>query len=153
MRHVPSEMQVFCMVPMTKAGLYSGSVLVSGWDGKENSTYVVVLGKKADRLDQGYLITSDFIEKQLPTLLSNVDDIDPEISEVYVEILPDDKKPLEPQKEEKIITDLGQSPSSYIPNTLFPDQREGKVLKEQPRMPIPKKIVRTLEAPKMPRPK
>ena len=153
MRHIPSAMQVFCMVPMTKAGMYSGSVLVSGWDGEENSTYVVVLGKKSDRLDQGYLITSDFIEKQLPNLLSNVDDIEPEISEVYVEVLPDDKKPLEPQQEEKIITDLGQSPSSYIPNTLFPDQREGKVLKEQPRMTIPKKIVRTLEAPKMPKPK
>ena len=153
MRHIPSAMQVFCMVPMTKAGMYSGSVLVSGWDGEENSTYVVVLGKKSDRLDQGYLITSDFIEKQLPNLLSNVDDIEPEISEVYVEVLPNDKKPLEPQQEEKIITDLGQSPSSYIPNTLFPDQREGKVLKEQPRMTIPKKIVRTLEAPKMPKPK
>ena len=153
MRHIPSAMQVFCMVPMTKAGMYSGSVLVSGWDGEENSTYVVVLGKKSDRLDQGYLITSDFIEKQLPNLLSNVDDIEPEISEVYVEVLPDDKKPLEPQQEEKIITDLGQSPSSYIPNTLFPEQREGKVLKEQPRMTIPKKIVRTLEAPKMPKPK
>ena len=153
MRHIPSAMQVFCMVPMTKAGMYSGSVLVSGWDGEENSTYVVVLGKKSDRLDQGYLITSDFIEKQLPNLLSNVDDIEPEISEIYVEVLPNDKKPLEPQQEEKIITDLGQSPSSYIPNTLFPDQREGKVLKEQPRMTIPKKIVRTLEAPKMPKPK
>ena len=153
MRHIPSAMQVFCMVPMTKAGMYSGSVLVSGWDGEENSTYVVVLGKKSDRLDQGYLITSDFIEKQLPNLLSNVDDIEPEISEVYVEVLPDDKKPLEPQQEEKIITDLGQSPSSYIPNTLFPEQRDGNVLKEQPRMTIPKKIVRTLEAPKMPKPK
>ena len=153
MRHIPSAMQVFCMVPMTKAGMYSGSVLVSGWDGEENSTYVVVLGKKSDRLDQGYLITSYFIEKQLPNLLSNVDDIEPEISEIYVEVLPNDKKPLEPQQEEKIITDLGQSPSSYIPNTLFPDQREGKVLKEQPRMTIPKKIVRTLEAPKMPKPK
>ena len=153
MRHIPSDMQIFCMVPMSKAGLYSGSVLVSGWDGQENSTYVVVLGKKSDRLDQGYLITSDFIEKQLPGLLSNTEDVNPEIPEVYIEVLPEDKNPLEPQQQEKIITDLGQSPSSYIPNTLFPDQREGKVLKEQPRMSIPKKIVRTLEAPKMPRPK
>ncbi len=153
MRHIPSDMQIFCMVPMSKAGLYSGSVLVSGWDGQENSTYVVVLGKKSDRLDQGYLITSDFIEKQLPGLLSNTEDVNPEIPEVYIEVLPEDKNPLEPQQQEKIITDLGQSPSSYIPNTLFPDQREGKVLKEQPRMSIPKKIVRTLEAPKMPKPK
>ena len=28
MRHIPSDMQIFCMVPMSKAGLYSGSVLV-----------------------------------------------------------------------------------------------------------------------------
>ena len=75
------------------------------------------------------------------------------MSEVYIEVLPEDKKPLEPQVQEKVITDLGQSPGSYIPNTLFPEQREGKVLKEQPRVSIPKKVVRTLEAPKMPRPK
>ena len=60
MGDIPSALLVFCMVPMTKAGMYSGSVLVSGWNGEENSTYVVVLGKKSDRLDQGYLITSDF---------------------------------------------------------------------------------------------
>ena len=153
MRNIPSEMQVFAMVPMTKSGLYSGSVLVSGWNGAENSTYVIQLGNKSDRLDQGYLITSDFIQKQLPNLLSNVQDVQPEIPEVYVEVLPDDKEPLEPQQEEKIITDLGQSPGSYIPNTLFPDQQEGKVLREQPKMSIPKKVVRTLEKPKKPRPK
>ena len=153
MKHIPSEMQIFSMVPMTKAGLYSGSILVSGWDGQENSTYVIQLGNKSDRLDQGYLITSDFIEKQLPDLLSNVQDIEPEISEVYIEVSPDDKKPLEPQREEKIITDLGQSPSSFIPNTLLPDKLEGKVLKEQPRVIVPKKVVRTLEAPKIPRPR
>lgn len=153
MRHIPSDMQVFSMVPMTKAGLYSGNILVSGWNGLENSTYVVQLGNRSDKLDQGYLITSDFIEKRLPGLLSNIQDVEPEISEVYVEVLPEDKKPLEPQIQERIITDLGQSPGSYIPNTLFPEQREGKVLKEQPRVSIPKKVVRTLEAPKMPRPK
>ena len=126
---------------------------MSGWNGLENSTYVVQLGNRSDKLDQGYLITSDFIEKRLPGLLSNIQDVEPEISEVYVEVLPEDKKPLEPQIQERIITDLGQSPGSYIPNTLFPEQREGKVLKEQPRVSIPKKVVRTLEAPKMPRPK
>ena len=114
------------MLPLTKLGNYTGNILVSGWDGQENSTYVIQLGNKSDRLDQGYLITSDFIEKQLPDLLSNVQDIEPEISEVYIEVSPDDKKPLEPQREEKIITDLGQSPSSFIPNTLLPDKLEGK---------------------------
>ena len=153
MRHIPSEMQVFSMVPMTKAGLYTGGVLVSGWNGEENSTYVVQLGDRSDRLDQGYLITTDFIQSQLPDLLSNVQNIEPEIEEVYVEIAPKTKEPLAPQEEEKIIVDLGQSPSSYIPNTLYPDKNEGKVLKEQPRALVPKKVVRTLEAPKMPKPK
>ena len=99
MRHIPSDMQIFCMVPMSKAGLYSGSVLVSGWDGQENSTYVVVLGKKSDRLDQGYLITSDFIEKQLPGLLSNAEDVNPEIPEVYIEVLPQDKNTIETKQQ------------------------------------------------------
>ena len=35
----------------------------------------------------------------------------------------------------------------------FLNQKEGKVLKEQPRVTIPKKIVRSLEAPKVPKPK
>ena len=122
MRHIPSEMQVFSMIPMTKAGLYTGNVLVSGWSGTENSTYVVELGNRSDQLNQGYLITSEFIEKRLPDLLSNVQDVQPEMSEVYIEVLPEDKKPLEPQVQEKVITDLGQSPGSYIPNTLFPEQ-------------------------------
>ena len=109
MRHIPSEMQIFSMIPMTKAGLYSGNVLVSGWSGIENSTYVVQLGNRSDQLNQGYLITSDFIEKRLPDLLSNVQDVEPEMSEVYIEVLPEDKKPLEPQVQEKVITDLGLS--------------------------------------------
>ena len=153
MRHIPPAMQVFTMVPMTKAGLYTGGVIVSGWDGQENSTYVVNLGVKSDRLEQGYLITPDFIEKQLPSLLSNIGDVEPEMPEVFIEVVPDDKKPLLPQQEERIITDLGQSPGSYIPNTLAIDKSEGAVLKEQPRVSIPRKIVRTLEAPKMPKPK
>ncbi len=53
MRHIPSEMQIFSMIPMTKAGLYSGNVLVSGWSGVENSTYVVQLGNRSDQLNQG----------------------------------------------------------------------------------------------------
>ena len=51
-------MQVFSMLPMLKSGIYNGNVLLSGWDGSINSTYVIQLGKKSDKLDQGYLITS-----------------------------------------------------------------------------------------------
>ena len=153
MRNVPAGMQVFAMVPMSKAGQYTGNVLVSGWDGEENSTYIIQLGKRSARLDQGYLITSDFISKRLPDLLSNVQDDEPEVPEVYIEILPDEKEPLQPQQEEKIITDLGQSPGSYIPSTLTPEQQEGKVLREQPKVSIPRKVARTLEQPKKPRPK
>ncbi len=153
MRNVPPEMQVFSVIPLKKAGYYTGSVLLSGWNGIENRTFVVQFGNKSDRLEQGYLITSDFIEKRLPDLLSNVEDLEPEVSELYIEVPPEDRKPLEPQQEERIITDLGQSPSSYIPSTLSIEQKEGKVLKEQPRVAIPKKVVRTLEAPKIPRPK
>ncbi len=153
MRKVPTEMQLFSMVPMAKAGLYSGSVLVSGWNGVENSTYVINLANKSDKLEQGYLITSDFIQKQLPELLSNVQNIEPEVEEIYIEVLPEDTEPMQAQQQEKIITDLGESPSSYIPNTLYQEKKEGKVLKEQPKFSIPKKIVRTLEAPKTPRPK
>lgn len=153
MKSVPSGMQVFAMCPMTKSGLYNGNILVSGWDGKENSIYVIQLGSKAAQLDQGYLVTSDFIQNQLPDLLSNVQDVQPEIPEVYLEILPEQKAPLEPQQEEKIIIDLGQSPTSYIPSTLSPSQREGKVLREQPKAFIPKKVARTLEQPKQPKQK
>ena len=153
MRKVPSQIQVFSMLPMEKSGLYNGSVLLSGWDGELNSTYIVNLGTKSDKLDQGYLITSDFIQKQLPDLLSSSKNIEPEIPEVYIEVDPDNNRPLEPQQEQRIITDLGESPSNYIPNTIYLNQKEGKVLKEQPRITIPKKIVRTLEAPKMPKPK
>ena len=73
--------------------------------------------------------------------------------EVFVEVLPEDKKPLLPQPEEQIITDLGQSPGVYIPKTLEIDKSESAVLKEQPRVAVPRKIVRTLEAPKMPKPR
>jgi hypothetical protein len=121
MRNIPQEMQVFSMLPLTKAGLYSGSVLVSGWNGFENATYIIELGSKSSQLDQGYLITPDFIEKQLPALLSNANNLEPEISEIFIELPPEERVPLEPQKEEVIITDLGQSPSSYIPNTIFPE--------------------------------
>ncbi len=153
MRSIPSEMQIFSILPLIESGIYSGSILVSGWDGNLNSTYVIELGKKSDKLDQGYLISSDFIQKQLPNLLSNVQDIQPDEPEVYIEIYPNDNDPLEPQQEQKIITDLGESPGSYIPNTLLLEQREGRALKEQPRVSIPKKVVRTLEAPKAPKPK
>ena len=148
---IPKQIQPFSFMPMINAGKYSGSILVSGWDGFENSTFIIQIGTKSDSLDKGYLITSDFIEKKLPDLLSNVEDPKPEIPEVFIEISPEDTKPLEPQKQELIITDLGQSPGSYIPGTIVLDKKESKVLKEQPKVSIPKKIVRTLEKPKKPK--
>ena len=153
MRKVPSETQIFSILPMVNSGVYNGNVLVSGWDGSVNSTYVIKLGKKSDKLDQGYLISSDFIQKQLPNLLSVAEDVEPETPEMYIEIDPTDTKPLEPQQDQRIITDLGESPSDYIPSTIYLNKKEGKVLKEQPRVTIPKKIVRSLEAPKVPKPK
>ena len=151
MDKIPKKLQVFSVMPMINSGLYNGKVLISGWDGIENSTYIIQIGTKSDTLDQGYLITSDFIEKRLPNLLSNVENFKPEIPEVYIEISPEDKKPLEPQQQELIITDLGQSPSSYIPGTIVPDQKVSKVLKEQPKVSVPKKVIRTLEKPKKPK--
>ena len=136
---VPSKMQAFSIMPMKNKGLYNGNVLVSGWDGIKNSTYTIQLGIKSDTLDQGYLITSDLIEKRLPNLLSNTQDPKPEIPEVFIEISPDDKKPLEPQQQELIITDLGQSPGSYIPGTITPDQRESKVLKDNQKFQFQRK--------------
>ena len=153
MRNIPSDFQIFSILPLIESGAYTGNILASGWDATLNQTYIIQLGKKSDRLDQGYLITSDFIRKQLPDLISKSQDVDPEIPEVYVEIMTNDNIPLESQQEQRIITDLGESPSSYIPNTLFLNQREGKALKEQPRVDVPKKVIRTLEAPKSPRPK
>ena len=38
---------------------------------------------------------------------------------MYIEIDPTDTKPLEPQQDQKIITDLGESPSDYIPSTIY----------------------------------
>ena len=38
---------------------------------------------------------------------------------MYIEIEPTDNKPLEPQQEQRIITDLGESPSNYIPNAIL----------------------------------
>ena len=153
MSHVPPEMQVFAMVPMTKAGMYSGSVLVSGWNGMENSTYIIELGKKSDSFDQGYLITTEFIKNQMPNLLANIGDETPIIPEVYIEVPLNETSSLEPQREEKIITDRGQFPAKFIPGTLDPNQLEGKALKEQPKVTVPKKVARTLEQPKKPRPK
>ena len=124
MRKVPSGTQIFSILPMINSGVYNGNVLVSGWDGSVNSTYVIKLGKKSDKLDQGYLISSDFIQKQLPNLLSVAEDIEPETPEMYIEIDPTDTKPLEPQQDQRIITDLGESPpSDYIPSTIFKSKR------------------------------
>ena len=53
MSKVPEEMQVFSMLPLTKLGKYTGNVMVSAWDGKENSIYVLDFGKKSAEYDQG----------------------------------------------------------------------------------------------------
>ncbi len=152
MREIPKEMHVFAILPLIQSGQYTGNVLASGWNGSENSTYVIKLGEKSDSFDQGYLITSDFIQNKLSDLLSNSQDDQPSIPEVYIEVVPKEKETLEPQLQERIITDLGEYPSKYIPGTLQPDFKEGKVLKEQPKESAPKKIIRTLEQPKKPKP-
>ena len=126
MRKVPPEIQVFSILPMANSGVYNGNVLVSGWDGLINSTYVIQLGKKSDKLDQGYLISSDFIQKQLPNLLSVAEYEELETTEKDIEIDPAETEPLESQQDQRIITDLGESPSDYIPNTIFLNQKEGK---------------------------
>ena len=111
---------------MANSGVYNGNVLVSGWDGLINSTYVIQLGKKSDKLDQGYLISSDFIQKQLPNLLSVAEYEELETTEKDIEIDPAETEPLESQQDQRIITDLGESPSDYIPNTIFLNQKKGK---------------------------
>ena len=85
--------------------------------------------------------------------MANVEEQTSITPEVYIEVLPEEKSTLEPQSEDNIITDLGQSPSRYIPNTLNIEQIEGRELKEQPKVKIPKKIERTLEKPKKPKQK
>ena len=127
MSNIPQNIQIFAMLPLTKSGLYTGSVLLSGWNGKENSLYVVDLGKKSDRFDQGFILSSDFISEKLPDLLSNIQDDKPEVPEVYIEVSPEEITTLQPQTQERIITDLGESPRAFIPKTLDPRILEGKV--------------------------
>ena len=88
----------FSIIPMVNSGLYSGNILVSTWDGVLNSTFRINLGKKSSNLDQEFLLTSDFIEKRLPEILSNTVDPKPEIPDVFIEISPEDTDPLEPQE-------------------------------------------------------
>ena len=151
MNEIPNGATPFSIIPMVNGGLYSGNILVSTWDGVLNSTFRINLGKKSSNLDQEFLLTSDFIEKRLPEILSNTVDPKPEIPDVFIEISPEDTDPLEPQERELIITDLGQSPDSFIPGTIIPDKIESGVLKEQPKVSIPKKMARTLEKPKKPK--
>ena len=147
MSKVPENIQVFSMLPLTKIGKYTGNVLVSGWDGKENSIYVLDFGKKSAQYDQGFLLSTDFITEQLPELLSNVEDMQPEVPDIYVEVIPE-QSPQLPQPEEEVVTDLGEVDILSIPNALDPSVIEGEVLKEQPKSIPPKKIIRTLESPK-----
>ncbi len=151
MSKVPEDMQVFAMIPLTKMGQYTGNVLVSGWNGRKNSIYVLDLGEKSAQYDQGFLLSSEFISEQLPDLLSNVEEIKPEVPEIYVEVIPE-QEPQAPQPEEEIIIALGEQTGKQVPKALEPAVSEGKVLKEQPKSTPPKKIIRTLETPKRPRP-
>ena len=89
MSKVPEEMQDFSMLPLTKLGQYTGNVMVSAWDGKENSIYVLDFGKKSAEYDQGFLLSTDFISEQLPDLLSNIEDVQPVVLEIYVEVIPE----------------------------------------------------------------
>ena len=75
MSKVPDNIQVFSMLPLTKLGNYTGNILVSGWNGKENSIYVLDLGEKSSQYDQGFLLSTEFISEQLPDLLSNIEDV------------------------------------------------------------------------------
>ena len=140
MRKIPPDFQIFSILPLIESGVYTGNVLASGWDAIINETYVIQLGKKSDKLDQGYLISSDFIKTQLPDLISESTNVTPEVPEVYIEVMTDENIPLEPQQEQRIITDLGESPTSFIPNPLLLDKKEGRVLREQPRVSILKKL-------------
>ena len=136
------------MLPLTKLGNYTGNILVSGWDGKENSIYVLDLGEKSSQYDQGFLLSTEFISEQLPDLLSNIEDVQPEIPEIYVEVIPE-QLPQLPQPEEEVITELGEQRIPSVPKALDPSVIEGEVLKEQPKSTPPKKVIRTLETPKM----
>ncbi len=143
--------QISNILPLIQQGHYTGAVLVSGWDGNENAVYMINVGQKSDDFDQGFIVSSDFIANNLPEMLSNAQKEDIPIPEVYIEVLPD-REPQLPQPEIEIITDLGENPKKKLPKALEPERDEVDVLKEQPRSQSPKKITRTLESPKQPRP-
>ena len=117
MSKVPDNIQVFSMLPLTKLGNYTGNILVSGWDGKENSIYVLDLGEKSSQYDQGFLLSTKFISEQLPDLLSNIEDVQPEIPEIYVEVIPE-QLPQFPQPEEEVITELGEQRIPSVPKAV-----------------------------------
>ena len=148
MSKVPESIQVFSMLPLTKLGNYTGNIIVSGWDGKENSIYILDLGEKSAQYDQGFLLSTKFISEQLPDLLSNIEDVQPEVPEIYVEVIPE-QLPQSPQPEEEVITELGEQRIASAPKALDPVVIEGDVLKEQPKSTPPKKVIRTLETPKI----
>jgi len=153
MNNVPLGTQIFSMIPLSKSGMYTGNVLFAGWNGKENSLYIVNVGQPSEQFNQSFIISSDFLSKKIPDLLGSIKDDKPEIPDVFVEISPEISVPLEPQQQEEIILDLGESPGKFVPNELLVDVKEAKVLKEQPKILAPKKVQRTLEKPKKPKPK
>ena len=148
MSKVPESIQVFSMLPLTKLGNYTGNIIVSGWDGKENSIYILDLGKKSAQYDKGFLLSTEFISEQLQDLLSNIEGVQPEIPEIYVEVIPE-QLPQSPQPDEEVITELGEQRIASVPKALDPVVIEGDVLKEQPKSTPPKKVIRTLETPKI----
>ena len=95
-------------------------------------------------------MTSGFIEKRLPEILSNTVDPKPEIPDVFIEISPEDTDPLEPRKRVNNYRSWAISRFIYS-RTIIPDKIESGVLKEQPKVSIPKKMARTLEKPKKPK--
>ena len=65
------------------------------------------------------MLSTDFISEQLPNLLSNIEDVQPEVPEIYVEVIPE-QLPQLPQPEEEVITELGEQRVASIPQALDP---------------------------------
>ncbi|MBT4144126.1 MAG: VCBS repeat-containing protein [Candidatus Marinimicrobia bacterium] len=143
--------QISTMIPLVQQGNYTGQILASGWNGNENVIYAVNIGEKSESFEQGFIISAEFIANQLPEMLSNTQEEETQLPDVFAETY-QDRTPESPQQEIEIITDLGETPKKNIPAALEPGESKISVLKEQPQSSAPKKISRTLETPKQPKP-
>ena len=152
MELIPENFQIFSMLPVEKNGKYSGNILVSGWDGIMNSVFMIEYGKKSSEYDDGFLMSSDFIKEQLPNLMPNINSKEFKEPEIYIEVF-DDKEPLEQQAEENIVLSTKEYELNNPPRAFEPEISQGNVLREQPKSTPPKKVIRTLESPKIIRPK